>query len=75
VYSETEDSNTEKGKGKAEDVSENNASSTEKDKKEVSNTLDLQFENDTQTAIRESINHCENTYNGESSKMGASSRK
>jgi hypothetical protein len=62
------------GKERAEDVSEDNASSTEKNQEE-SNTLDLQFENDTETAKRESMNDSENTYNGESSKMGASSRK
>lgn len=85
MYSETEgseedsnkgkDTENDKGKERAEDVSEDNASSTGIDQKEESYTLDLQLENDTQRAIRESINDSENTYNGESSKMGASSRK
>jgi hypothetical protein len=69
-HKETEN-NHEKGKSKAEDVPENNAlfSVTNND------SIDLQYDNDIQTAIRESINDIKDTYKGESSKMGGSSRK
>ena len=69
-----------KGKGKAEETYNNNDKGKGKGKAynvSVTNDgpLDLQFDNDIQTAIRESINDSKDTYDGESSKIAGSSRK